>query len=214
MASSLSEPSPRYSHYSAAVGGQLYVWGGHTKDFSKGNSELAVSVHSFNQYLETWQTRATTGKHPPALYSGSCTTSGHHLYLYGGVDGQLYHDSLYQLDTDSLEWSQLPNGPMRKSGSGMVSYEDKLILFGGYGPPSGPTQPGAQFIKKGRFTESRGWTNELHMFDVQKGEGQELHNREGLFDLYEGSTMKSHFPFAIMQCSSIHAHKALYESIA
>ena len=37
--------------------------------------------------------------------------------------------------------------------------------------PSGPTQPGAEFIKDSRFTDGRGWTNELHVFDVQKGEG-------------------------------------------
>ena len=169
MASSLSEPSPRWGHHSAAVGGQLYVWGGRTKDFSKEKSELAVSVHSFNQCMETWQTRATTGKCPPTVYRGSCTSSGHHLYLYGGSDGHCYNDSLHQLDTDSLEWSQLPSGPMKKIRCGMVSYEDKLILFGGYGTPSCPTQPGAEFVEN-RTTNGRGWTNELHMFDLQKGD--------------------------------------------
>ena len=37
--------------------------------------------------------------------------------------------------------------------------------------PSGPTQPGAEFIKNSEVTDGRGWTNELHVFDVQKGEG-------------------------------------------
>ena len=165
MGSSLSEPSPRWGHHSVAVGGQLHVCGGHTKDFSK---ELAVSVHSFTQAMETWQTRATTGKNPHGLYSGACTSSGHLLLLYGGYDKSCYHDSLYQLDTDSLEWSQLPSGPMRKSGCGMVSYEDKLILFGGYGTPSGPIQTGAVFIENSKLP-GRGWTNELHMFEIQKG---------------------------------------------
>ena len=169
MASSLSEPSPRWGHYSAAVGGQILVWGGRTKDFSKENRELSVSVHSFNPCLERWQATSTTGKCPPCLTISACTSSGHHLYLYGGSDGSKFHDSLYQLDTDSLEWSQLPSGPMRKSGHGMVSYEDKLILFGGYGIPSGPTQPGAEFIKNSKHSDGRGWTNELHMFDIKKG---------------------------------------------
>ena len=56
---------------------------------------------------------------------------------------------------------------MRKAGCGMVSYDDQLILFGGYGTPSGPTQPGAEFVE---HTGGAGWTNELHMFNVQKGE--------------------------------------------
>ena len=96
------------------------------------------------------------------------TSSGRHLYLYGGCDSSDFHDSLYQLDTESLEWSQLPSGPMRKYRCGMVSYEDKLILFGGYGTLSGPTQPGAEYIEDTTFPGC-GWTNELHMFDVQKG---------------------------------------------
>ncbi len=172
MGSSLSEPSPRFGHHSAAVGGQLYVYGGRTKDFSKGKSELGGCIHSFNQCMERWQTRATTGKPHPGLYGGACTSSGHHLHLYGGWDGSRFHDSLYQLDTDSLEWSQLPSGPTRKTGCGMASYEEKLILFGGHGHPSGPTQPGAEFIQDSRLTNGAGWSNELHTFDVQKGEGE------------------------------------------
>ena len=164
--SSLSEPSPRYGHHSVAVGGQLHVWGGSTstKGLIEGNTEL----HSFNEYMETWKTRATTGKHPPCVYSGACTSSGHHLYRYGGHESSDYHDSLYQLDTDSLEWSQLPSGPMRKCRCGTVSYEGNLILFGGYGPLSGPTLPGADYIEN-TTSPGHGWTNELHMFDVQKG---------------------------------------------
>ena len=165
MTSSLPEPSPRWGHYSAAVGGQLYVCGGHTKDFAE---ESEMSVHSFNQCTERWQTKPVKGG--PHLYYGACTSSSRNIYLYGGIDGSCRHDSLYQLDADSLEWSQLPSGPTRKAGCGMVSYEGKLILFGGYGTPSGPTQPGAEFIENFGFTDGRGWTNELHMFDVQKGE--------------------------------------------
>ena len=45
------------------------------------------------------------------------------------------------------------------------------LLFGGYGIPSDPIQPGAEFVKSSRFTDGRGWTNELHTFDLIKGEG-------------------------------------------
>ncbi len=180
-----SEPSPRWGHYSAAVGGQLYVFGGRTKDFSKGKSELGGCIHSFNQSNERWQTRATIGNPHPGLYHGACTSSGHHLYFYGGANGSRRQDSLQQLDTDSLEWLQLPSGPMRKTGCGMVSYEEKLILFGGYGIPSGPTQPDAKFIQDSKRT-GHGWTNELHIFDLQKGESflivyhKGIHRRRGL----------------------------------
>ena len=53
----------------------------------------------------------------------------------------------------------------------MVTYGNMLILFGGYGYPSGPTQPGAEFKKDSKFTGGAGWTNELHTFDLKEGEG-------------------------------------------
>jgi hypothetical protein len=53
----------------------------------------------------------------------------------------------------------------------MVVNGNKLILFGGYGFPSHPIQPGAQFTEDSRYTNGVGWTNELHMFDLEEGEG-------------------------------------------
>ena len=173
--STLSEPSCRFAHYSAAVGGQLYVFGGRTsKEWSEEegdcSSESTGNVDCFNQSKESWVTRPTTGQCHPGLYRGACTSSGRNIYLYGGTNGYQYQNSLYKLDPDSLEWSELPSGPTRKVGCGMVSYQDKLILFGGYGQPSGPIQPGAEFAC-GRFNDNSGpgWTNELHCFDLQKG---------------------------------------------
>ena len=52
----------------------------------------------------------------------------------------------------------------------MIAFGRKLLLFGGYGIPSGPTQPGEKF-KSSNFSDGRGWTNELHLFDIKEGEG-------------------------------------------
>ena len=160
------EPSSRAGHYSAAVGGQLYVVGGLTENiFEMG----VVNVHCFNQCRETWQTRATTGDPPPGFHRGACTTTGHHLYMYGGTDGQGYGHSLHKLDVDTLEWSRLPSGPMKKGVCGLISCEKQLILFGGYGLPSGHTQPGAQFVAS-MSRAGYGWTNQLHSFNLKEGE--------------------------------------------
>ena len=66
----------------------------------------------------------------------------------------------------------IPNytGPIRKSGCKMISHDNQLLLFGGYGVPSGPTQPGAEFVNNANYTDSRGWTNELHTFCLEQGE--------------------------------------------
>ena len=148
------------------------MWGGFTRDFLKGKSELASSVHCFHPLLEFWDVNKIGGVPPPGLYLGACASAGHHVYLYGGCDISHYYSSLHQLDTRSWTWKQLSSaGPMKKESCGVVAHDSKLVLFGGYGFPSGPTQPGAEFIKSSRFTDGRGWTNEVHTFDLKEGEG-------------------------------------------
>ena len=163
------EPSPRFGHYSALVEDKFCVWGGRTKDFLQEKSELASSIHSFDR---SWSSRIIPNLVESGLYHGACASAGHHVYLYGGYDGSCHHSSLHQLDTRSCTWKQLSSaGPMRKSACGMIAHDSKLVLFGGYGVPSGPIQPGAEFIKHRDFTDSRGWTNEVHTFDLKEGEG-------------------------------------------
>lgn len=164
MASRFLEPPPRWGHFSAAVNGELYVFGGVTDE-----NEGENVVHVFNQRMESWQTRATKGRPPPGRYHGACTSSGQCIYHYGGCDGS-YQDSLYQLDTRTLEWSQLPSGPMKKDGCEMICYQDHLLLFGGYGLYPGTIQPGAEFLGDERFAFHDGWTNEFHSFDLKEGE--------------------------------------------
>ena len=166
------EPSPRLGNYSALVEEKFCVWGGRTKDFLTEKSELTSSVHSFDPFLEFWDVNKISGDPPPGLYTGACASAGHHVYLYGGSDGSHLQSSLHQLDTRSWTWKQLSStGPMRMGACGMVAHDSKLVLFGGYGSPSGPTQPGAEFIKDSRLTGGQGWTNEVHTFDLKEGEG-------------------------------------------
>ena len=173
MAAGFSEPSPRFGHLSAVVEGKLCVYRGRTKDFLKEKSGLASSVHSFDGLLESWSSEDTGGDvPPPGLHDGACAYSGHHVYVYGGYDGSAHQGSLHQLDTRTWTWKQLSStGPMRKAGCKMVAYDSNLVLFGGYGIPSGPTQPGAEFVKYSKYTDGSGLTNELHTFDLIKGEG-------------------------------------------
>ena len=59
---------------------------------------------------------------------------------------------------------------MPKIRAGLVAFGDKLGLFGGYGLPSGPTQPGSSFIKNKRFSDVDGWTNEFHVYNLKEGD--------------------------------------------
>ena len=169
------EPSPRWGHYAAPVGGRCLLWGGRVPDFSvSGREKLASTVEIFDPYLEVWEQQATSGVSPPGLYLGGCASLLGQLYSFGGMDAS-YYNSLHTLDPTSLEWKELrvlnqADGPMRKVGCGMVSYNgDRLALFGGYGIPTGPTPPGATFTKDTKYTGGWGWSNELHIFNVNEG---------------------------------------------
>ena len=172
------EPSPRFSHYAAPVGGKCFIWGGLVPVFSaSGRKKLAPTVEIFDPYLEMWDQQATSGVTPPGLYDGACVSLSNVLYLFGGFDGDSLYNSLHMLDSTSLDWKELrvlnqADGPMRKKGCTMVMYKrDRLAMFGGYGIPTDHTHSGGTFTKDTKHTGSdgRGWSNELHMFNINEG---------------------------------------------
>ena len=168
------EPSPRFGHCATPVGGRLFLWGGRVPDFSasSGRKKLASTVEIFDPYQEIWEQQSTSGLLPPGLYNSTSVSLLDQLYAFGGYDGASYYNTLHALDPDSLEWKQLrvlnqADGPMRKRSCAMVPYsQDRLALFGGYGIPTGPTQPGATFT---RYTDESGCSNELHIFNINEG---------------------------------------------
>ncbi len=170
------EPSVRSGSFCSHVEGKTYLWGGINKDLIEAKTslqEFTASVYTFDPYLETWATLNPGGSPPSGTRDGACATAGHHLYTYGGMDIAAggYDGSLHCLDTRTLMWSKLAStGPMKKQGCSMIAYEDHLLLFGGYGVPSGPTQPGSEFVLNDDVTDGSGCTNELHTFDIRKGE--------------------------------------------
>ena len=171
VGASIAEPPPRWGHFSAPVEGHLCVSGGCcTKGSTKEKGEL---VHTFNQLSESWSSKQCQGPSPPdGLNNGASAYAGHHLYLYGGSDGSRFHNSLHQLDTRSWTWSHLSSaGPRHKAGCRMVTYDETLLCFGGYGYPSSTTQPGAEFTKDSNYTDGIRWTNEFHSYDLKEGEG-------------------------------------------
>ena len=87
-------------------------------------------------------------------------------------------NSLHKLSrtSDGYHCCELPAAqregecPMRKESSGMVAFGKCLGVFGGYGEPQGPTQPGS-FIKHSLL--SGGWTNEFHVYHLKTGSAKQ-----------------------------------------
>ena len=169
----LYEPAPRFQQASSSVEGRVYVWGGRTLEFESksedGRIKLARRIEQFDPYLENWSQLNTGGTPHPGLADAACTSFEDHLYMYGGFTSKGREGALSCLNVKTLTWSLLcsaetADGPMRKYGCGMVHFNhNKLAVIGGYGLPSGPTQPGSTLIRNTRFTDGRGSVSYTHL---------------------------------------------------
>ena len=169
------EPRPRFCHVSQSVGSKVVVQGGRTKDFSeKTQQHLTSVVETLDPYSELWEQRQVEGDAPsPGTYFAASTSINDDLYTFGGRNDVQYFNTLHKLDTKTWYWCQLSpqsaeGAPMPKSGCGMISIKDSLVVFGGYGRPHGPAEPGS-FMKDTRYTDGGGWTNELHIYHLKEG---------------------------------------------
>lgn len=168
------EPVPRYAHISQSVNGKVIVQGGRTKDFlDKNGQRLASVVETFDPYTETWEQRQVEGAAPsPGTCLSASASFNDDLFTFGGLDGTSRFNTLHRLNTKTWRWCQLSpqnaeGAPMPKSGSGMISFNDSLGVFGGYGISHGPTEPGS-FIKA-KAIDGIGWTNEFHIYHLREG---------------------------------------------
>ena len=155
-----SPPSARAVPFIAAAGKFVYLWGG------VGDKE-PEAVFIYRHDTETWTREVTKGPHPPAgLNDGGCTLSGQCLYLYGGAAGLSYHGDLYELNINNWTWRKVcdggAGGPGEKYGCRMISYQDQLLVVGGYCDKTPSSrQAGASY--EGRRT------NEVHSYNLTTG---------------------------------------------
>jgi len=168
------EPMPRIWHTSWQAGSKVLVQGGLTHDPSEKNKRhLSSIVDSFDLYTELWQPKEVTGEAPPlGVYAAASVIVNDDLFAFGGYDGSEHCNTLHR-SKDGSQWVELCpqskslKSPMAKATAGMVAFSGNLALFGGYGKPHGPTQPGSSFIKKANSTV--GWTNEFHIYNLKDG---------------------------------------------
>ena len=123
-----------------------------------------------------WQQEYTTGSPPLGMDSCGFTVVGRRVVVYGGYCRHTgcYHNSLHELDTTILKWSELTpdeaeGAPIKKYDCGVVAHssggEEQLCVFGGYGLlNSAMHQATAEYVEDTRDKLGDGWTNEFHCF--------------------------------------------------
>ena len=145
------EPKARFGHAAVVMDNNLLVWGGR-------GVEDTSTVETFDVSSATWlEPRQLHGDTlPNGLYAMAVTSDKKRAYVFGGYSGSThqFYNQLFVIDLTSLKCRELVPGsssrPSARSGSRMVCYGRKLVMYGGR------TGPGVV-------------SDELHIFDLDTG---------------------------------------------
>ncbi|WPH01615.1 Hypothetical protein R9X50_00446300 [Acrodontium crateriforme] len=145
VATTSEGPGPRVGHASLLVGNAFIVFGGDTK-MDEGD-QLDDALYLLNTSTKQWSRALPAGQRPPGRYGHTLNIVGSKIYIFGGqVEGYFFND-LISFDLNALQqatnkWEMLiqntiyggpPHGqiPPARTNHTMITYGDKLYLFGG-----------------------------------------------------------------------------------
>ncbi|KAK5800226.1 hypothetical protein VI817_002438 [Penicillium citrinum] len=134
-------PGPRVGHASLLVGNAFIVFGGDTK--INETDALDDTLYLLNTSSRQWSRAIPPGTRPSGRYGHTLNILGSKLYVFGGqVEGFFFNDliafDLNQLQNPANKWENSHEGgppegqiPPARTNHTIVSYNDKLYLFGG-----------------------------------------------------------------------------------
>ncbi|KAH1630784.1 hypothetical protein KXX39_002083 [Aspergillus fumigatus] len=138
-------PGPRVGHASLLVGNAFIVFGGDTKVDE--NDTLDDTLYLLNTSSRQWSRAIPPNPRPAGRYGHTINILGSKLYVFGGqVEGYFFNDlvafDLNQLQNPTNKWEFLIHNsheggpspgqiPPARTNHTMVSFNDKLYLFGG-----------------------------------------------------------------------------------
>ena len=143
---------------------------------SENTNNSMKDIYIFNPALKQWGKKTTEDEPPSSRHYCAYANDLSTVYIFGGrgtKEEDRYND-LYCLDLNDMRWtmcenkSDEDNTPGCKSGAGMVVWNGKLVLFGGYGYPQKKVKDNINF----RSDEicNMGWTNDLHVYNPSDSE--------------------------------------------
>ena len=174
--SQFREPQPRRGACGAAIGDRLFLYRGFLSSFRGMNTYPRISnIEELSTTSLEWVQRETSGSSPPGPCESACAVIDEHLYHFGGSDGKRHSGELHGLNICSKKWQKIlpvnpSEGPMSKGACGMISVSDEMLCITcGYGYLDGRTPINSRFVESTRFTDGRGWSNKLHLFNLKTG---------------------------------------------
>ena len=170
------EPEPRFGACGTAIHNRFFIYHDFQQSFrglSMRDLPQTFQVDTFNADTTKWTQMPTTGPNPPGLMYSACTCIGSKIFSHGGWTGKSFTDTLHEVDTTTMQWRQLQplnpsEGPMKKQDARMIALSSNLLcVIGGWGIPSGTINPLSKFTKDSRYSDGRGWTNEVHVYNTE-----------------------------------------------
>ncbi|XP_039140160.1 tRNA wybutosine-synthesizing protein 2/3/4 isoform X2 [Dioscorea cayenensis subsp. rotundata] len=119
---------PRHRHAAAAVGSNIYVFGG------LGYEVIYSCMNVLHTETLQWTEVSVQGECPCARHSHSLVAYGSQLFLFGGYDGEKALGDLYSFDVRTLHWEKVKtNGrsPCPRFSHSMFIYKNYLGIIGG-----------------------------------------------------------------------------------
>jgi len=113
--------TPRNHHASVALGGRLYVMGGHNKEFPNGISTVEI----YDPNTGRWSMGPSL---PTPRYNLTATTWKGMIYALGGLGGARVLE-VYEPETES--WHRAPNLPIGRYRHAAQLVGDSLYIIGG-----------------------------------------------------------------------------------
>jgi len=135
-------PVSRTNHASAAIGKNMYIFGGNNNN-EAGMYQVLGDLSVLDTETMTWSRPETTGDIPTARSGHTLTAMGKKLYLFGGgvwneAEGWVHkYTDLYVLDTVTMRWSKPSCTGVVKSSTFPISFSvgRYLFIFGGGSKP-------------------------------------------------------------------------------
>ena len=170
------EPQGRFSHCSALIGQKLYTYGGYFGAAVNTPSDPPTVIEAFDLTTERWEQLQTSGTPLPGFIGTTCAAIGPCLYTFAGDNRRRFFNTICQLDTRSLTWTEMiainpQDAPMAKGAAAMVSYLGRmLVTFAGYGLFPVHRRRGVEYVANLETDNKLGWSNELCCFDLHSSE--------------------------------------------